>query len=433
MTRLLQLTTYPLKSPRHGGQLRSAAIRACYRALGIEVETVAVIHGTDYRAVDQERNDIVLPADSPFFDPALPRFIDQQTGRFLRDDAQVWQRFRALLDRLQPDAIQLEQPWLYPPVRRWFDDRGFDERTRPRLVYSSHNIEWKLKREELADEGQPFAAIGQSTAEVSALEHDVAAHADLVIACTDEELAELRTMAGAGAHSQRHYVVAHNAIAPFTATPERIRTVKRRYSLDRYPLFVGSAHPPNASGFWDMLAPSLAFLRPDEKIVVAGGVGHLLRNDKRYRAWSGINEPRLAVLGEVERDDLSALLCGAAVIVLPIATGGGSNLKTAEAIYTGNPVLATPHALRGYGDAARWPTVSLAASADSFRRTLRALLDAPAAQAPVDHERMRSAVTWEHALIPLTDALCSLLRIDAACVPNGSAASGFATGSDRIP
>ena len=423
MTRLLQLTTYPLKSPRHGGQLRAAAIREHYRRLGIEVETVAVMHESFHCTGDRERNDITLGANA-HWKPECPRLADLQTGQCLAHDERGYAAFSAFAQRFRPEVIQLEQPWLYPAVQRWFAEQGFHADMRPRLVYSSQNIEWRLKRDELAGEGHAPEAIARWTGEVEALERDLVAHANLVIACTDEELAELRSLAGDGADAQRSYVVAHNAIAPFTAEPERIRAIKRRLGLERYPLFVGSAHPPNASGFWDMLAPSLAFLRPDEKIVVAGGVGHLLRQHKVYQAWSGINEPRLAVLGEIDRDDLAALLYGAALIVLPITTGGGSNLKTAEAIYTGNPVLATPHALRGYGDAARWPTITVAATADAFRRALRTLLDRPRPTLPADYARVRDEVTWQQTLRPLADALGKLLQSDVTQAANRPRAIG---------
>ena len=372
--RLLQLTTYPLKNPRHGGQLRCAAIRDCYRALGIEVETLAVMHEGAHRG-DRERSDIALPAESPHWNPRLPRFVDLQAGDCLVGSAEAFAAFDAVLGRLRPHVIQLEQPWLYPAVKRWLDERAFDERTRPRLVYSSQNIEWKLKRDE-ADTGAATAPdFAREVRRVEALEREVVRAADLVIACTDEELSELRAMTDDAAGT-RTWVTAHNAIAPYNPDPARVAAMRHRLGLERYPLFVGSAHPPNVDGFWRMLAPSLSFLRPDEKIVVAGSVGHLLRQHPTYAAWSGINEPRLAIVGEVEREDLVALLGGAAAILLPITTGGGSNLKTAEAIYSGRPVLATPHALRGYGDAAHWPTIRVEDGADGFRRTLRALLDA---------------------------------------------------------
>jgi glycosyltransferase involved in cell wall biosynthesis len=254
----------------------------------------------------------------------------------------------------------------------------------------------------------PHAALESGEVEETRrLERAVVLAADLVIACTDEELTELRAMADDG-NAHRRFVVARNAIAPFSATSEQIDAVKRKYGLDRYPLFVGSAHPPNADGFWSMLAPSLAFLRPGERIVVAGGVGHILRQHRLYAAWSGINEPRLAVVGEVDRAELDALLLGAAVILLPITTGGGSNLKTAEAIFSGRPALATPHALRGYGDAARWPTISVADTPDAYRCTLRTLLDRNDEGAHASGDN--TAVTWAKTLDPLSTAMATFSR-----------------------
>lgn len=410
MTRLVQLTTYPLKAPRHGGQLRSAAIRECYRKIGIDVETIAVMHENFYRASDRERNDIALPADSAYWDPKFPRFSDLQTGRFLIGDALFRERFFALLRRLQPDVIQLEQPWLYPAVDRWFNEQGFNERTRPRLIYSAHNIEWMLKRDELTRGNSVGEASAAQIIEVEALEREAVLHSQLIIACTEKELIELRAL-GTGGPATATWVTAHNGIAPFVTEATRADAMKRKLGLDRYSLFVGSAHPPNANGFWEMMAPSLAFLRPDEKIVVAGGVSHFLRDHEVYRTWIGINEPRLQLLGEVDKDDLVALLGGAAVILLPITTGGGSNLKTAEAIYAGRPVLATAHALRGYGEATRWPTITIANTPEAFRSALREMLDTATPTLSPDYARTRSEVTWERALMPLAIAVRGLLQV----------------------
>lgn len=409
--RVVQLTTYPLKSPRHGGQLRCAAIRERYRQSGVDVETIAVMHEGQYRASERERNDIALPGSSKFWNLAHERFVDLQTGQCLAGDSHSFGLFAGLLGRFRPDVIQLEQPWLYPAIKRYIADRPSGSGARPRLVYSSQNIEWKLKRDERRSLASDSSAHALNIAQVEALEHEVVSQSDMVVACTLEELHELREMAdGDMDDSSRLYVTAPNAIAPFESDPNRLRGLKRRHGIDRYPLFVGSAHPPNADGFWEMLAPSLSFLRPDEKIVVVGGVGHFLRNHAIYRSWSGINEPRLLVLGETERDDLVALLHGAAAILLPITTGGGSNLKTAEAIYTGNRVVATTHALRGYGEASRWPTITIADTPEKFRRTLREMLDRDEATPTAAYSDTRAAVTWERALAPLVEALRVLLN-----------------------
>lgn len=408
MTRIVQLTPYPLKAPRHGGQLRCAAIRERYRQAGFDVTTIAAMHEDAYRA-EREANDIALPAGAAAW-RGLDRFSDLHGGDCLVADESAYARFAQVLDRLRPQVIQIEQPWLYPAVRRWLDERALHGAEPTRLVYSSHNIEWRLKRDEMPSIVADAAAYLDEMRRVEALEHAIVRAADLVVACTDEDLVELRAMADDG-NVERRFVVARNAIAPFSATPVQIEAVKRKHGLDRYPLFVGSAHPPNADGFWNMLAPSLAFLRPGERIVVVGGVGHILRRHRLYAAWSGINEPRLAILGEVERAELDALLLGAAVILLPITTGGGSNLKTAEAIYSGRPTLATPHALRGYGDVAQWPAITVADTANTYRRALRAMLDARATAVPTGAPGPScDAVTWRTALEPLFEVLRGLVR-----------------------
>ncbi|MCK9537522.1 glycosyltransferase [Dokdonella sp.] len=406
--RLAQLSIYPLGEPRHGGQLRGAALRDFYRAQGIEVHGLAAMHEDAYRN-ERRGEDIALPAAWPGWRADLPRFADLQSGACLASEAGAWRRFKAWLDALQPDVIALEQPWLWPAVERWLDARPA-QAARPRLVYSSQNIEWRLKRDEV-DARQP--AQRQAIAEVEALERSLARQADLLIACTDADLAALRDMAGEHAARAR-FITAPNAIAPFQASPQRAAAMRKRLGRTHWPLFVGSAHPPNASGFWDMLAPSLAFLRPDEQIIVAGGVSHLIRGDRRYQDWSGINEPRLALLGEVTREELSALLYGASVIVLPITTGGGSNLKTAEAIYTGRPVLATPHALRGYGHAGQWPTVHVADTAADFRRVLRDLMDRPPAAEPPAYAAIRARVTWDRTLAALDGTIAALTAAEGA-------------------
>ena len=407
MKRIVQLTPYPLKSPRHGGQLRCAAIRQCYRELGLEVETVAVMHEDSYRG-EREQHDLSLPANHAGWNAAFARFADLQAGDVLAGDERAYPSFAARLTQLRPDAIQLEQPWLYPGLRRWLDERARDGQSRPLLVYSSQNIEWKLKRDEMRADFAHRDACMREVERVEVLERAVLAAADLVVACTTEEMTELRSMSRAD-DGRRAWATAHNAIAPFQADPARVAALRQQLGLERFPLFVGSAHPPNVDGFWQMLSPSLAFLRPDEKVVIAGGVGHMLRQHPGYAAWSGINEPRLATLGELEREDLVALLGGAAVILLPITTGGGSNLKTAEAIYSGKPVLATPHALRGYGDSARWPTVTVAATAEAYRQSLRAMLDRDTPDAPANHLLIREQVTWQRTLAPLAEAIRSLL------------------------
>jgi hypothetical protein len=138
-------------------------------------------------------------------------------------------------------------------------------------------------------------------------------------------------------------------------------------------LFVGSAHPPNWTGFNDMIGKGLGFMPYDARIVVAGSIcdyfereissGSLDIGDVTFwlRAFSA---------GRLSEDRLGALIHESDIMLLPITEGGGSNLKTAEAILANKKVVATRHALRSFEWFAGFPNVWLADNASDFRKSI---------------------------------------------------------------
>src|SRR5690606_28273039 len=95
-----------------------------------------------------------------------------------------------------------------------------------------------------------------------------------------------------------------------------------------YALFCASAHPPNMTGFFNMLGGGFGSLKPDERLIVAGGAGPEIIKDNRLKPSSKLAE-RLVVTGLVSQSCLAGLIDGATSIILPITQGGGTNLKTA--------------------------------------------------------------------------------------------------------
>ncbi|ABM32647.1 glycosyltransferase [Paracidovorax citrulli] len=110
-------------------------------------------------------------------------------------------------------------------------------------------------------------------------------------------------------------------------------------------LFVGSLdYPPNQ----------------EAALLLAGRLAPLLR-ERLPRPWSltvaGARPPawlrlRLEAAGEVrlraDVPDLSPLYAGCTVALLPVMAGGGSKLKTLEALARGLPMVATSQAVRGF-------------------------------------------------------------------------------------
>lgn len=104
-----------------------------------------------------------------------------------------------------------------------------------------------------------------------------------------------------------------------------------------YILFIGSNFPPNTIGisfFIEKVLPYISY-----KLVVAGTGMEILKEK-----YNGI--PNLEIHGFVE--DLSSLYADAQFVVLPIFSGSGMKIKTAEALKYGKYIIAAPEALTGY-------------------------------------------------------------------------------------
>ena len=72
---------------------------------------------------------------------------------------------------------------------------------------------------------------------------------------------------------------------------------------------------------------------------------------------------------------LDGLIANATGIVLPLREGGGSNLKTAEALYSGLPLVATTVAMRGYETFRNMDGVIVADDAAAFAAGMRQVFE----------------------------------------------------------
>jgi glycosyltransferase involved in cell wall biosynthesis len=386
--------------PRHGGQARVANLVRVYEAAGIATRVIAVyqpeIYGTDDVVGP---HDVAFPMDSPYRDHALPLCTDIASADFAVGDPAAWAAIAETVATFRPDVVQLEQPWLWSVVHRLREERPS---VSFRVVYSSQNVEAPLKRGVHA--GLPDDVTEAVVRRIAALEREVVLGADLTIAATESDAATY------GEWGARRVVVAANGIVERTVEPASVQRWKTQLDGTRFALFVGSAYPPNIYGFWEMFAPSMAFLAPDERVVVAGGIGGVLFEAPASRTWERINASRVVLVGQQSEEDLAALIALASCIVLPITIGGGSNIKTAEAIFSGKPVIGTTLSLRGYERALVLPHVYRTDEASEFRRLVKSALDGTLPPGPPDRPDVRRSVLWTETLQGLpaeVAALCS--------------------------
>jgi glycosyltransferase involved in cell wall biosynthesis len=396
--RVLHLSTYPVEVPRHGGQARVANLMRVYEAAGIATRLIAVYEPEYYTGDLVGSADIPFPADSTHRNRQFPFCTDLASGEFLARDAGAWKELARNVASFRPDVIQLEQPWLWPAAKRL---RAEAVVPAFRVVYSSQNIEAPLKRRLLS--GYEQGLVGPIIAQIESLEREIVAVADLTIAVTASDATVYHEWGA------RHVIVAPNGIVERTLDPALVRAREARLDGRRFALFVGSAYPPNVTGFWDMFAPSLAFLAPDELVMVVGGISTIILDAPTCRAWEQLNASRIERAGVQSEDNLAVLLSLASCVVLPITVGGGSNIKTAEAILSGKPIVGTTLSFRGYETMTGLPRVHRTDEPAEFRRLVKRALEGSLSAGGPERPEVRRRVLWNETLSLVPGEIAALV------------------------
>jgi Glycosyl transferases group 1/Glycosyl transferase 4-like domain len=392
LSQILQINSFPTLLPTHGGQRRAHHIGRMLEWAGHKVSRVAAYSFSAYGRSDTEP---AINMDR-FRPPRKPTTWLYDGARAMAHDQQALAEFAGLCDRSMPELILVEEPWLWPVIRRL----NIVHSDSVPIIYSSYNIEAPLFRQLLERLGHTNApALAE---ELAQLEADLARRAQGCVAVTEDDADSLHRLGA------RHVVIAPNGV-------ER----RRRDHLKRvlpealnpdlnYVLYVASAHRPNASGIPDLVLAILEALRPLERFVVAGGVCPFFEAWLRSDGPADLARERLILLGGVTDFCLDALLANAAGIVLPLREGGGSNLKTGEALYSRLPLVATSVAMRGYEIFRDMHGVIIANDPDIFAAGLRKVMDGEASKRPPDPTLDK--LLWDNTLLPI-------VRLVEATVP----------------
>ncbi|WP_421907784.1 glycosyltransferase [Mameliella sp.] len=382
--KIVTLSTYPYSQPFHGGQRRLDAIARILRAAGHEVFALPLFFPGQYSRHD------ATEAITGLHDTLRAEMLsaglreDLHLPSLLQAGVPAFDAARHRLFEIRPDILHVEQPWLFPLVDRLLE--VLPDAPRISVVYGSQNVESDLMPERFRDEAR-------------AIEQAAVRRADLVVAVSAEDARALTEMRAPG---QETPVV----LAPNGCWPQVQNSSLPRHVEEDYLLIVGSAHAPNAEGYWDVIGEIPGCIPPDARVVVAGEVGLLLQEDPRYRHFRRLNDHLVHITGRVEEDELQALLTHAKGICLPIKSGGGTNLKTAEALLTLKPVIAMRTAFRGFEEAMSLGGVHVAEDESEFRAHVRALFAGTltGSRSPDDVAQY----TWEAALAALPPAYARL-------------------------
>jgi glycosyltransferase involved in cell wall biosynthesis len=240
-------------------------------------------------------------------------------------------------------------------------------------------------------------ALGASAAARVLVEHDPAARtapgtnlATRLLARADRTVwpRHLRSLEGAAhavvvfSEGDRDLVAAADGRRPVVVIPPGVELptagARSHAALEPTVLFVGSfRHPPNveaARRLVDRIFPRVRERVPDARLRLAG--------ERPPRDLARPSRPGVEVLGFVE--DLEREWRGAAVLAVPLVSGGGVRMKVLDALGRATPVVATALAVRGL-DLEPGREFVLAERDGEFADALSGLL--------VDEERRRAVAT----------------------------------------
>ena len=397
--RVLGLGTYPVVKPIHGGQRRVDAIARFYRSIGIEHIHACIYDSAAYRPPLVGPHDIPLVATTGEFGP-IGLTGDLLSGLQGETDAATRAHFANVVERIAPDALQLEHPFMWPLAKRLRDRAG----VRLPVIYSSHNVEAPLKQSILASAGMSKDLSRRVYETIDHMEADLCREAALVVCVTASDGDSYRR------HNPSITVVPNGVDRP----PTTIRpndAVRAAFGDNRFLFMVGSDYVPNIEGFCDYVArDGMFFCPPVKSVAVCGGVAAGIRAHAEFRRFLPANSARTEFFPVIDDDALWAVKEACHAVMLPILTGGGSNLKAAEALTLGKWVVATPMALRGFEAFMDAEGVILANDRHAFRRALAQTLHKPPLRISDAARKARDTLYWDALLAnsPLAGELARL-------------------------
>lgn len=393
------MSSYPIAQPIHGGQKRAQALYQFYTKLFSDVKYVGVFNRQAYPNYPETdlpiaQTDIVENINKRQY------FADIIAGEAVYTDVHVRSPLAELLLTYRPHIIQIEQAYTYIGLEKLLNDLGI----KPLLIYSAHNVEYKMKESIYSEVGANKKEASEAIKLIRETETKLAQSAELVISVSETDAKEFRRMGA------QRIVVIPNGINK-TSANDGARSYWQEYrtsrKIERTAVFIGSAHPPNWIGFLDMVGSDLGFLPDGSKIIIAGGVSHYFDEQFSRKAnkklWQG-----LETTGNLSESILTGLIDTTEIVLLPITSGGGSNLKTAEAILSGKKIVATSFAFRGFEEYKSLPNIYIADTPGEFKKAIVKAFESPYIERSRSDIRLSQRVSWLSCLKPLSKPIRQL-------------------------
>jgi glycosyltransferase involved in cell wall biosynthesis len=368
--RLLYLLPYSLDNQIHGGKVRSNWISKKLGEIGKSLEVVFV----------NDRS--FVPEEKPSFSNLVPKELAGDLDFLTRNYS-----LELLVDS-ETELVVFEQPWLWHEI-----ERIKIKYPNIKTVYSSQNVEWELKRKIFERylgnlDFEPIIGF------IRDLEIRIAKNVNAIIAVSAEDARWYEK------YSKNKVTLARNGTS---FIPEE--TIFTKVIQPNYGLVVGSAHPPNIEGAITYLSDPDVWLPRGAVLKIVGSLSTALKP-----FWSGLvnrwGESCVELIDSMQDAELNHAVAKAKVILLPITYGGGTNLKTAEALASNCYVVGSSSAFRGFEEYSSMDGIFQVKNSMEFKiRTVGSLNQTVT---PVNR-RLLPELHWNTSLEPMKLRISGLL------------------------
>ena len=392
MTQTIAIFSTYSPSEGFGGPARIFHERTVLESAGHQV--IHVVLQPNHANTDGRRHDFVRTVERPYRAPIDHIYHDVDLGRRAAADESLISSIISHLRRHATTAIMLEQPFLVDVVEQ--ASRALDLP----VIYSSQNVEYRL-RQDLERFQFDWKRPTDRSDEVRQIERRAVELASVVTTICENDR-----------HVMADEFGCDSTIVPNGTSVASIELRPTAGPTDPIDFaFAGSSYWPNVEGFGQIATPSLAFLPPGTKIHVAGSVGAELLTYPGIAKHQSVNASRIDIRGFLPMNELVDMMSRSRAVLVPVFIGEGSNLKSADALASGSPVIMTERATHGYEDVLSQDAegVTVVGTPGEFRAAMTAALRTPWSNTPIGRTR-HCLLEWSTRLAVLLEAVDEAVR-----------------------
>jgi len=396
---VLILSTYPIKKPFHGGQHRLKNLEIAYQKAGYKTINIAFFDKYGFSTNEIGKYDIPIGIykNKEYLQINNSYFSDYFIGSFTNSDKNL-KYVLNVLENTNLYIIHLEQPWLFKlakKIKEAFNNKIF-------LVYDSQNIENQLKKQ-ILEETSNNKCSDSIISSIKKLEIEAANYSDLTLVVSNNDLIWLKQNA-----TNSNLILVPNGVRKIKSSKNQINKISNLIGTNKWLLYTGSAHVPNLTGFLRLLKDKIGFLPPDFKFLIIGGVGHLLEPVLFKGYTSMLNQNKCCLFYNVNNDFMDAAVIGAHAILLPILSGGGSNLKTAEALISGNYIIGTSKSFQSYEEYINLSGIYMSDNRSEFIKNIHKVINKSKLKRSEEEQKRLKKLYWSETTKPLITYLNEL-------------------------